>query len=100
MSLRRFAFVVGFLVICCLLFSQSRATSATSPATVPIGFQLLPAEVSMRGGGNNWDEHRVYLLDSASGRVWELVPENIGKDGKYHEAWFQSVAVMPKPVKE
>jgi hypothetical protein len=94
MSLRRFAFAVGFLVICCLLFSQSRATSETASA-IPVGYQLLPAQVSLHGPGNNWDEHRVYLLDSASGRIWELMPEYVGKDGKYHEATFRSV-----PVKE
>jgi hypothetical protein len=97
MSLRRFAFAVGFLVICCLLFSQSKATPATSSATVPVGFQLLPAEVSIRGAGQDWTEHRVYLLDSTSGRVWEFVPETLSKDGKYHQAGFMSVQVAVNP---
>ena len=99
MSLRHFAFAVGFLVICCLLFSQSRATSAApASATEPFGFQLLPAEVSLVGpSGSSWEEHRVYLLDSASGRVWELLPESKTTDGKYHAASFQSVVVVPAP---
>jgi hypothetical protein len=59
---------------------------------------LLPAEVSIPSRtGNNSAEHRVYLLDSATGRVWELNTEHISKDGKYYEASFQGVAVMPTP---
>src|SRR6266851_3615673 len=61
MSTRRFAVVVGFLVLCCLLYPQSGQTSS---ATIPAGYQLLPAQVTLTSPTGPFDQHRVFLLDS------------------------------------
>ena len=93
MSVSRVAVVLGFLVLCCLVYSQSKPTSST----VPAGYQLLAAQVTINAKGNSWDEHQVFLLDSTTGRVWELLPASLDKEGKFREASFQGVAVAPNP---
>jgi hypothetical protein len=96
-SANRLVVVVGFLVLCCLVYSQSKP-KIVAEETIPAGYQLLPAQVTVTvKGGNQWDEHRVFLLDSTSGRVWQLLPEALDSAGKFHDASFQSVAVAMNP---
>jgi hypothetical protein len=91
MSTRRFAVVVGFLVLCCFVYAQRRQTSS---GNVPSGYQLMPAQVTLTSPAGPLDQHRVFLLDSTSGQVWEYYPEMLDKTGKYHGSSFQSVPVV------
>lgn len=66
MSASRVAIVVGVIVLCSALYSNTQ-----QPLTAPAGtFQLVPAEYSVASKGAGWEEHTIFLLDSKDGQVW------------------------------
>lgn len=81
----------GFLVLCGLVYSQSKTTPLPAPAA--LGYQLIQAEVTIPSSPTTYTDHRLYLFDSASGRVWEYFPEGTDKNGKFHEPVFVGVSV-------
>jgi hypothetical protein len=84
-------FVLG-LALSALLYSQEKTAQQNA---ITVGYQLIPAPVTLpTAQGNAYEEHRVFLLDSSSGNVWEYLPERVDKEHKYFPASFQSVPVV------
>lgn len=82
MSASRVALLVGLIVLCPALYSNTQ-----QPPTAPAGtFQLVPAEYSVSYGGANFENHVIFEIDSKTGQVWEYLPAGKTSDGKMHEA--------------
>jgi hypothetical protein len=88
MSASRAAVIVGLLVVCFALSSNTQQTTNLPSGT----FQLVPAEYSVTTNGTSWEEHTIFLLDSKAGQVWEYLPARTTKDGKFHDATLVPVA--------
>jgi hypothetical protein len=87
---KRILLLVVILVIVALLFSQEKTPTKTSPS---LGYQLVAAPITLNSTKGNWEEHRVFLVDSSSGNVWEFLPEHIDKEQVFHASSFQPVSV-------
>ncbi len=85
---KRITLLVVIFVLVAFLFSQEKTPTKTS---LPIGYQLVAAPITIISTKGNWEEHRVFLVDSSSGNVWEYWPERIDKDQIFHAARFQPV---------
>jgi hypothetical protein len=93
MSRLHLGIAVGFLLLCCFVYSQDKQTPATRTNSPAAGYELLPAEVTLVSPSGSYEEHRVFLINSASGEAWEYYPERMDKAGKFHGSSFQVVPV-------
>ena len=79
------ALIVVILVLVAILFSQERG--ATNPSAPQ--YQLVAAPLTAGPFGPTKaivEDHRLFLVDSASGNVWQYITEWTDKDGHYHES--------------
>lgn len=85
---KRITLMAVILALVAILFSQEKAT--TNP---PSGYQLVPALVTVGPLGSTGfhEDHRVFLVDTASGKTWEYISEYNGKDGAFHTAFLAPV---------
>jgi hypothetical protein len=60
------------------------------------GYQLIATPLTITSAKGNWEEHRVFLVDSSSGNVWEYLTERFDNEHVFHPASFQPVAVARK----
>lgn len=70
--------------------------SSAKPDSQPCGgFQLLAATVTVTPGKgvSPWDEHRVFMVNSATGETWEYTPAFFGSNGKVVDAGFNPIPV-------
>ena len=83
-------FTVVLFVVVALLPSPAK------PDSLPCGgFQMLAASVTISPGkGVSWEEHRVFMVNSATGETWEYVPSFWDKEGKLVEAGFFPIRMV------
>lgn len=87
---KRFTLIAVILTLVVVLFSQERA--ATNPS--PSGYQLVSVPITTGPFGDSHtlsEAHRVFLLDTASGKTWEYVSEFTGRDGAFHTSFLSPV---------
>jgi len=85
MQTKHIVLLVVILAFVTILFSQERANTNSSTS----GYQLVAAPLSAGPFGASRaivEDHRLFLVDSASGNVWQYITEWTDKDGHYHEA--------------
>jgi len=90
MQTKHIVLLVVILAFVAILFSQERA--ATSPS--PSGYQLISVPITTGPFGDSHalsEAHRVFLLDTASGKTWEYVSEFSGRDGTFHTSFLSPV---------
>jgi hypothetical protein len=82
MSASRVVLVVGVVVLCFALYSNTQQIPMA-----PLGvFQLVPAQYSVPSPGGLYEQHTVFLVDSKNGQVWEYLPPGKTDDGKLRDA--------------
>lgn len=81
MSASRVFLVVGVIVLCFALYSNTQQVPAASIGS----FQLVPAQYSSLAPAGT-EQHTVFLLDSKTGQVWEYLPASKSNDGKFRDA--------------
>lgn len=85
MQTKHIVLLVVILAFVAILFSQERA--APNPSTS--GYQLVSAPLTAGPFGASRaivEDHRLFLVDSASGSVWQYISEWTDKDGHLHDA--------------
>ena len=70
--------------------------SPAKPDAPPCGgFQMLAASVTISPGkGVTWEEHKVFMVNSATGETWEYVPSFWDKNGKLVDAGFFPIRMI------
>jgi hypothetical protein len=85
-----------FTVVLFVVAAVALLPSPAKPDTPPCGgYQMLAAGVTISPGkGVSWEEHRVFMVNSASGATWEYVPSFWDKEGKLVEAGFFPIRMV------
>jgi hypothetical protein len=91
MWMKRIAVLAVSFALVAILFSQEKASTRTSPP--PTGYQLVAAPITVSSSGKTWEEHRVFLVDSSTGNVWEYLTERVDNEHVFHPASFQPVPI-------
>lgn len=86
---KRIILLTVILALVAVVFSQQK-TATNLPTS---GFQLVAAPITVSSSGKTWEEHRVFLVDSSSGSVWEYLPERIDKEQTFHAASFSPIPI-------
>lgn len=87
--------ITAVTVLCCFVFAQTKQPLVASKGNE---YQLVPTQVTINAQGQTWESHRVFLVDTTSGRVWEYSPESMSKQGVFSGAFFSGVTVgAPTP---
>ena len=92
MQTKHIVLLVVILAFVAILFSQEKAATIPSAS----GYQLISVPITTGPFGAPHvlsEAHRVFLVDSVSGKTWEYVSEHTDKDNAYYPAFLLPVEV-------